>query len=128
MRYEPSGAPLKVAMSIGTLGVVILLGIAGFQHKKTADLKVAVAQCAKSNGVESVDWTPMHGIHELYIGEQFVADTPERLATAQCAIQNSDVVVGNHGDGAPGKPATIEIRFSGSLLEANTIVFRPGSA
>lgn len=127
MSYQPSGAPLKVAIGLVVAAIGVVLGVAGYQNTKTASFRAALAQCARDNGLETIDWNPMHGIHGLYIGETFVADTPTKESAAICAVRQTDVMTSYPGEQAPRSAPTLEIWFSESWLEADTLVFRSGS-
>nr|WP_137676769.1 hypothetical protein [Parerythrobacter lutipelagi] len=127
MSYQPSGAPWRVAIGLVVAAIGVVLGVAGYQNAKTASFKAALAQFARDNGLETIDWAPMHGIHDLYIGETFVADTPAKETAAICAVRQTDEITRNPNAQAPRSAPTLEIWFSASWLEADTLVFRSGS-
>ena len=127
MSYEQSKAPIKVAIGLGLALLITVIAYSVFQQAKTTSFRSTLAQCAREYGAEDIDWVPMHGIHELYIGEKFEAASNAQEAAILCAVRKSGSVSEDKREAFDKGPATLEIWFSESMLEPDTIVFLPRS-
>ena len=127
MTYAPPRRPIWIVLGLGCTTIIAALGYIVFQQSKTADFRIVLARCARELGVEQVAWKPIHGFHEFYIGETIEARSPAEDAMLRCAAVRSDMVETHAREPGEHGVAQIDILFSESLFDPDTIVFAPRS-